>query len=151
MQLSRLSAILLAASLAACAPSPPAPDAGASTAPAPAEAAATAPAGTPATTTAAAPKAEHGALWFEPAALSACGAGKDVATVSWDATGFPGVTAIKVIALEKGGLEGNFAAAGNTGSKQSGPWMHAGTTMVLRDAATGKELARAVMGSVPCP
>ena len=147
MNVSRSLAILLATALVACSPTPAPPGdaAPASTAPADVAAAtASAPAAAPAAS-------EHGALWFEPAALSACGGGKYVVNVNWDASATPEVTAIQIVAIGPDGIEGNFAASGPAGSKESGPWMHAGSTMILRNAADGKDIARATMGSTPCP
>lgn len=89
-------------------------------------------------------------LWFVPAALSACGAGTDVATVNWDVTSMPDVASVQIVVIENEGPEGMFAATGPKGSKDTGPWMRAGSTMALRNASDGKELARASMGSIPC-
>lgn len=146
MNVSRSLALLLATALVACSPTPPAPATDAPAA-APADAAASPPATGPAAPVA----AEHGALWFEPAALSACGDGKDVVKVNWDASATPEITSIQIVAIGPEGVEGNFAASGPAGSKESGAWMHAGSTMILRNAADGKEIARATMGSTPCP
>ena len=40
--------------------------------------------------------------------------------------------------------------SGAVGQKETGPWLIAGSQVVLRDNATGKELARASMPGVPC-
>lgn len=98
-----------------------------------------------------APAAARTGLWFEPAALSACGSSKDVVTVHWDASIYPGVTSVEIVALESDGSEGMFAAAGGQGSKETGPWMGAGKTMVMRNAADKTELARATVVPIACP
>ncbi|MGV8941724.1 MAG: hypothetical protein ACOH1P_09355 [Lysobacter sp.] len=90
-------------------------------------------------------------IWFDPAALSACGTGKDVVTVHWDVTSYSDVAAVQIKILENGGADGLFAATGPQGSKDSGPWMHAGSTMAVQNAADGTELARSSVGSIPCP
>lgn len=146
MNVSRSFAILLVIALVACSPTPPAP---AASAPLAAKAGAGSVSATPAP--ASPVPAEHGALWFEPGSLSACGKGKDVVKVNWDASATPEVTSILIVALGPDDIEGNFAASGPVGSKDSGPWMHAGSTMILRNAVGGKEIARATMGSTPCP
>ena len=97
------------------------------------------------------PAAARTGLWFEPAALSACGSSKDVVTVHWDASIYPGVTSVEIVALESDGSEGMFAAAGGQGSKETGPWMGAGKTMVMRNAADKTELARATVAPIACP
>ncbi len=90
-------------------------------------------------------------LTITPDSYSSCPqTTREVAMVEWDASA-AGVRAVKVMALGKNGVEGMFAGASKpVGSKQSGPWMGAGVTFVLRDNATNQELARTVAGSKPC-
>lgn len=98
---------------------------------------------------AAASDVELAPLKFEPAALSACGSGKDVVTVSWDVTSISDVSSVRVLTVDKDGAERLFAATGPRGSKDTGQWAHAGSTMMVRDS-DGNELVRASIGSIPC-
>lgn len=88
-------------------------------------------------------------IWFEPGSLSECGAGTDVVSVAWDVTGMSDAAAVRVL-IPGDGSEELFAETGPQGSKETGPWMHAGSTMVVRDATTGAEIARATVGGIPC-
>lgn len=143
MHILKKTAILVGiVALAACGRTEPAP--------------ATTPA-TPAAATAAGDSATEAAMptpntgiWFEPAALSACGTGKDVVKVHWDVTSRSDAASIQIKILESNGVEGLFAATGPQGSKDTGPWMHAGSTMSVQNAADGTELVRASIGSIPC-
>ena len=110
---------------------------------------------TPATAT---PAAQPGAtpaadgngstIWFEPAALSNCAKHEKVA-VHWDASKVPGVTTIEIHPVN-GGKEALFARTRATGKKMTGPWMRAGSTMILRNEADGSEIGRATMAGLPC-
>lgn len=118
--------------------------------PAPAAPATTLPASEPVVGAAATQPTAAKALWLEPASLSSCAKG-EVVTVHWDPSGFPDVKRVDVTSPAKGGTEATFAKSGPIGgSKQTGPWMKAGVSMILRDQADGHELARVVMGSLPC-
>lgn len=146
--LTKLAVLFLALALSACGPSEPASDTAADTSTAAADAA------PPATTEPAAapePAAPTTGLWFEPAALSACGPTDNVVKVNWDVSANPDVASVEIVITEPNSPEGMFAATVPKGSKDSGPWMHPGSTMVLRNAADGAELARATMESIPCP
>lgn len=127
--------------LAACSPSAPAPEESTK-----AEAA---PAVTAVSESATVPDTEKAPLRFEPAALSACGSGRDVVTVSWDVTTISDAPSVRVLTVGKEGAERLFAATGPRGSKDTGPWARAGSVMTVRDPA-GNELARASIESIPC-
>ncbi len=89
-------------------------------------------------------------ITITPDSYSSCPRTKgEVAMVEWDASS-AGVRAVRVVTLGTNGVEGMFANGKPVGSKQTGPWMGAGVTLVLRDRATDRELARAVGGSKPC-
>ena len=138
-----------AVALTACTPSEPssapAPDAGAPAA----DVAATTPA-TPATT--ATPAAATG-VWFEPAALSACAPGNQIVNIHWNFAD-PAITQVKILVPSKDAngaeTEGLFALTTPQGNKESGPWMGAGKTVIVRNAADDTELGRASVGSIPC-
>lgn len=98
-----------------------------------------------------APAAATKMLWFAPNALPACGPATQVVRVNWDLSSKPEVASVEIRVVENGAPEGLFARTSPVGNKDTGPWMHAGSTMLVRDAATGAELARATMGSIPCP
>lgn len=114
-----------------------------------------APAVSPSTTTAAPaatpepPAKPMGAIWFEPAALSACGKPEKV-VVHWDARAFPDVKAVDIMGVKKDGTEALFLAAGRRGERETGAWMRGGSEMILRNKASGDELARAQIERLPC-
>lgn len=140
------SALVLAGSVlwvTACSPSSPEVDATASTDQAP-----TTPGATGGKPEVDVPVSNR--LWFEPAGVSACGSGTDVVTVNWDASTIAGVAAVEISLVNGEGGETLFAATGPSGSKDTGPWAHAGTVMKLRDAATGRDLAKATIAGIPC-
>jgi hypothetical protein len=139
--LNKVSLLIFILALAACGRTEHAPEAStASAAPIPATAGNAVPE----------PAARPAGIWFEPADLSACGSGKDVVKVHWDVTSMPNVGLVEVAPIEKGVAVGIFATGSAKGSKDTGPWMHAGGTMALINAANGEELARASVGSIPC-
>ncbi len=74
-----------------------------------------------------------------PSGLRDCEAGS-VATVEWDARSAD-VKTIKVFVLGDQG-ETLFTEQGAVGTARTGPWTKPGTQFVLRDGATGTELAR---------
>lgn len=88
-------------------------------------------------------------IWFEPAALSSCGKGA-VVLVHWNAVGHPGVSTVKVMIAGKDGKEILFATTGVANQKQTGAWAIAGTEVVVRDANSDAELARAAIPAGPC-
>lgn len=137
--LSKIALLTCAIILAACGQTEPASEAGSTPAHVAARDAVPGPEAVPAT-----------GIWFEPRGLSACGSGKDVVRVHWDVTSTPDVTAVEVVPIEKGVPAGVFATAGAQGSKDTGPWMHAGGTMAVLNATNGEELARASVDSIPC-
>lgn len=91
----------------------------------------------------------QGPIWLEPAALEECGK-PSVLTVHWDAGSFPGVKAINIMALKPDGSESLFLTAGLRGARETGPWMRAGSQMVLRNKTDDVELGRVAVGSTPC-
>jgi hypothetical protein len=152
----RITALALCLSgafaLTACTPSTPSseptpPDA---TAAAPGDAAAPA---ADATTPVATPTPTTG-VWFVPAALKACDPANQVVSVNWNFSEDPSLTGIKIVvpATDEDGVEseGLFAQTAPQGSKDSGPWMGAGSTIIVRDVEDDTELARATVGSIPC-
>lgn len=135
--------VVAALALAACnrAPTPAETPAGASTA-APSTVAA-------APSTGAAPAASK--LWFEPASVDTCDGKGVVVTVHWNARSVPGVHQVEVRPLGPGGKESLFMLGGAFGKRDTGPWMTAGRTIILRDHANGNELARARLAGAACP
>ena len=97
----------------------------------------------------AAPITEDSPIWFEPASVEDCVKSAS-GVIHWNASSFPDVKVVKVALPGKDGAEGVFAVSGSVGQKETGPWLIAGSEVILRDNATGKELARAKMPGVPC-
>ncbi len=89
-------------------------------------------------------------IWFEPATLSTC-ARPQAIVVHWDASSFEGIKSVELVAVNPAGKQVVFASAGRVGSRESGAWMRAGSRMILRDKASGTQLAEAIVGSEPCP
>ena len=88
-------------------------------------------------------------LWFEPAGVSTCEKSATV-VVHWNARSVAGVKTVEVRPLGPGGKEGLFVKGGPLGSRETGPWMSAGRTMILRNPADGSEIGRAKLGGLPC-
>jgi hypothetical protein len=96
------------------------------------------------------PDAKSG-LWFEPAALSSCESNALV-KVYWSAGAREGVKAVNVLTIRPNGEEAIFAShASPSGMKRTGRWIRADRQFVVRDANGGAELARASVGTLPCP
>jgi hypothetical protein len=106
----------------------------------------------PAADAAAAPITKDSPIWFEPASISACpGTAPVVGVVHWNASRFPNVTTVQLtMPAGEGKPDGMFTVSANVGQKETGPWLAAGTEFVLRDNASGTELARAKMPAEPC-
>lgn len=87
---------------------------------------------------------------LDPSGLPACTPpAAAVVTIGWQVTD-PAVTTVDVKVLAGDGREDLFANGGAQGSKETGPWMLPGSTAVVRDQATGVELGRASVESLPC-
>lgn len=98
----------------------------------------------------AAPAAKSG-LWFDPGALSSCES-TALVKVRWNVSAQAGVKAVNVLTVRPSGEEAMFARhAKPTGMKRTGKWIRAGRQFVVRDAKGGAELARASVGTLPCP
>lgn len=91
-----------------------------------------------------------GMVRFEPSALPDCSPpSASKVLVIWDVGQAGGeLVDIKIVGAE--GVEELFATGGRQGSKETGPWMLPGSTLVARDHATGIELDRASIGSGAC-
>lgn len=91
-------------------------------------------------------------IWFEPESISTCpGTPAVTGVVHWNAAGFPNVTTVQLtMPAGEGKPDGMFTVSANVGQKETGPWLEAGTEFVLRDNATGAELARAKVPGEPC-
>lgn len=74
-----------------------------------------------------------------------------IATISWDVRKqHPAVGTVQIFA----GLDSNpvlFSAGGANGRAETGRWVKPGTIFRLRDAASGDELSRIVIGGPECP
>jgi hypothetical protein len=99
-----------------------------------------------------APITKNSAIWFEPESISTCpGTPAVTGVVHWNASSFPNVTTVQLtMPAGEGKPEGMFTVSANVGQKDTGPWLEAGTEFVLRDNATGAELARAKVPGEPC-
>ena len=93
--------------------------------------------------------AEGSPIWFEPDRIDDCAKGV-AGVIHWDASSFPGVPVVKVVLPAEDGSESVFAVAGAVGEKETGPWLVAGSEVILRDTATDEELARARMPGAAC-
>lgn len=99
---------------------------------------------------AATPDAKSG-LWFKPEAISSCETAALV-RVYWDVSADKVVKTVKVLTVRDSGEEAVFAGrAGPKDVKRTGRWIRAGREFVVRDADSGTELARAAVGTLPCP
>lgn len=137
----RISALCLASALllAACGPAPsdepaPSPD----PAPAPAADAGAAQIEVP----------ETRLIHADPASLPSCAV--SVVTLKWDVRPeHAGVTGVQIYAgaTESAKL---FTAGGAVGQANTGKWAKPGSVFQLRDAATGTELERLVIGGPRC-
>jgi hypothetical protein len=88
-------------------------------------------------------------LWFKPEALSACDTSALV-TVHWN-VGAGDAETVDVFTVRPGGEEAMFARnVRPAGMKRTGRWIRAGREFVVR-GAHGAELARAAVGTLPCP
>jgi hypothetical protein len=91
-----------------------------------------------------------GIVRFEPTTLPNCSPpSASKVLVSWD-VGQKGGELIDIEILGAEGGEELFATGGRQGSKETGPWMLPGSTLIARDHATGTELGRGSIGSGPC-
>lgn len=87
---------------------------------------------------------------LDPAGLPACAPpAPAVVMIGWQVTD-PTVTTVDVKVLAGEGREDLFANGAGKGSKETGQWMLPGSTIVVRDQATGVELGRASVESLPC-
>jgi hypothetical protein len=98
----------------------------------------------------AAPAAKSG-LRFDPEALSSCET-TALVKVRWNVSAQAGVKAVNVVTVRPNGEEAMFAKhVRPAGMKRTGRWIRAGRQFVVRDAKGGAELARASVGTLPCP
>ena len=95
------------------------------------------------------PDAKSG-LWFEPKALSSCET-EALVKVHWNVSAMEGVKTVNVFTVRPGGQEASSRHARPTGMKRTGRWIRAGREFVVRDADRGADLARAAVGTLPCP
>lgn len=95
------------------------------------------------------PAKPQGPIWFEPAALKACGRPERI-TVHWNVGSLPDVKAVDILGVRKDGGETLFLAAGRSGSRETGAWMRGGSEMILRNKANGLELGRARVETLSC-
>jgi hypothetical protein len=87
---------------------------------------------------------------FEPSTLPDCSPpSASKVLVLWD-VGQAGGELVDIKIVGANGAEELFATGGRQGSKETGPWMLPGSTLVARDHATGTELGRASIGSGAC-
>lgn len=87
---------------------------------------------------------------FEPSVLPDCSPpSASKVLVIWD-VGQAGGELVDIKIVGAGGVEELFATGGRQGSKETGPWMLPGSTLIARDHATGTELGRAAIGSGAC-
>lgn len=90
----------------------------------------------------------HPVIWFDPDAMKVCEKHGKVA-VHWDASALPGVGTVEVsVANPKG--DQVFARGGPVGTQATGPWMHAGSRMMLRNYSNGGVLGCATVAELPC-
>lgn len=135
-------ALVSVAALSACSKSPPPAD----SLPVPAPAAAT-----PADAPAAEPGTALADFSVTPGHVYSCeGRDRAVSVVKWQVKD-PAVATVRVevdTALEP--ERKTFTNGGNTGEETTGEWVAAGVRFHLVDAASGKELAKHEVTSLPC-
>jgi hypothetical protein len=89
-------------------------------------------------------------LWFEPASLESCDT-RSLVKVYWNVTASKRTKAVNVFTLRPGGEEAVFAGrAKPEGMRRTGHWIRAGRVFVVREAASGADLARGAVGTTPC-
>ncbi|KFN42615.1 hypothetical protein [Arenimonas oryziterrae] len=100
---------------------------------------------------AAAPVANQAGVEFvlTPAAMRACEAPIN-ATVSWRVDASTGTSEVRVVTVDGDGVERLFSDGGGTGSQNTGNWVTPAIVLILRDRASGRELGRTRMQSLPC-
>jgi len=87
-------------------------------------------------------------LSVSPARLEQCKA-PVVAQVSWNIQS-RGAKDVHIFVAEPNVPEKLFTFGGLTGTAATGPWAKAGMIFVARDKASGEELGRTVIESIPC-
>jgi hypothetical protein len=102
---------------------------------------------TPAASTTPPVVAAQPGLRFEPASLDACDT-QTLVKVRWDVA----AKTVNVYTIREDGKAAMFARSVKpVGMRRTGHWIRAGREFVVRDATTGAELARAAVGTLPCP
>lgn len=96
-------------------------------------------------------KSDNNMLALDPAFLSLCPGTPELiaAQVTWDASA-TGTTGVEIWLQSPGEEKKLWAASGATGSGQTGPWMRAGSTVILLDGRDNTELARIAVGTRSC-
>lgn len=91
------------------------------------------------------------AVALDPPAFPACEflAPASVVRVRWHAGS--DVQAVAITVTEPGTTARGWSVGATRGVAQTGPWAVPGMAFTLRDAASGRALASAVLGSAPCP
>lgn len=92
-------------------------------------------------------KGANGMLSVVPGTLGCTGT---VADVAWNASSKPEVKLVQVF-IGEGDQAKLFTTQMPVADAETGPWAVAGAVFTLRDAATGAELDRVVIGGNPCP
>lgn len=92
----------------------------------------------------------QGPITLEPANLASCDIGAEL-SVKWDVrVAHPEVTETEIWTGSATPELTLFAASGPYGEAKTGAWASPGSIFAVRDRATGKELARAVVQGPSC-
>jgi hypothetical protein len=92
---------------------------------------------------------DRGLLGLVPAAVGRCKK-SEVVNVTWNLTSLAPASTAEILVRSKNGPWVLFAAVQGVGRKATGPWMVAGAELMMRNKATKAELARILVGSLPC-
>jgi len=106
---------------------------------------------TPTVNTHAVPASTSSAMKVTPATIATCAPGI-VATVHWDAQAAHVTTSNTEVWVGSNPTDLKlFAAGGNQGQANTGPWTHPGTHFVLKNKDDGKVLGDVTVGGPSCP
>jgi hypothetical protein len=89
-------------------------------------------------------------LSIDPVEMKACDKTPRVATLKWDASSVPGLQSVEVWMSNPNKEPKLFMRAKTSGEKQTGAWIIAGSSIILKNHADGTEIARTDVRSIPC-
>ena len=72
-----------------------------------------------------------------------------VAKLTWNVAA-PGVQSVKIFVVDNAGTEKLFAQLAASGTVETGPWVTAGTTFLLKDLSETKQLGKLIIQPMKC-